>query len=519
MDPFSMALLVGVLVVGIGGSASTLYFRQKLSQSQQELEKQQKNVKEYTEEEAIARASAQAKSITLDAKNEALDITSKAQEKSKELYNKLEQQEKQLDSREKNLIKRRKDLDSSFDEIEKKERSVEQSKKDVRAIRSKLEGLLEKTASMTRDEAKKQLLEEVEEDLTKEIAKRIKEAEMKVKQNVDERSRDILVDAMVKSATDYVAETTTTTMDIPNEDIKGKIIGKEGRNIRTFERHTGVDVIVDEAPEQITISCFDPIRREVGVIAMERLLKDGRIHPGTIEETIEKVKKEIGKTIRKTGEEVAYKTGFNDLPIEIIRLLGRFKYRYSYGQNLIKHTYEMVNLGETIASEIGADVRETKLACLLHDVGKVMTHEIEGKPHHHISGDIVRKYLKNEHLANAVEAHHGDIDSNSVEAEIVKIADAISGARPGARRDNYDEYVKRIRALEDIAMKHDDVEEAFAIHAGREVRVIVKPKSTTDKEVTVIARAIAKEIEDTQQYPGTVTVTAIKELRIQEKAK
>jgi ribonucrease Y len=322
---------------------------------------------------------------------------------------------------------------------------------------------------------------------------------------------------MLNSATDYVVETTTTTFTIEDEALKGKIIGKDGRNIRTFEKLTGVDVIIDEAPNQVTLSCFDPIRREVGALALKKLLADGRVHPGAIEDAVDKVKKDVLKVIKKTGEDIAYETGFNNLPNEIIMLLGRFKYRFSYGQNLVKHTLEMVKIGEALALELGADVQVSKLACLLHDLGKVAPEE--GKQHHHISADIARKYFKDPKLINAIEAHHFDIDSKYIEAEIVRIADAISGARPGARRDSYEEYVKRIRALEDIAHKHKGVKEAFAIHAGREVRVIVKPDETSDEDAKVMAYKIAREIEETQSYPGVIKVNVIRELRATEEAK
>jgi ribonuclease Y len=349
-------------------------------------------------------------------------------------------------------------------------------------------------------------------------AKRIREAEDQVKMSSDEISKEILVETMVNSATDYVVETTTTTFTIDDEAMKGKIIGKDGRNIRTFEKLTGVDLIVDEAPNQVTLSCFDPIRREVGALALKKLLEDGRVHPGSIEETVEKVKKDVLKVIKKTGEDIAYETGFNNLPSEIIMLLGRFKYRFSFGQNLVKHTLEMVKIGESLAIEMGADVETTKLACLLHDIGKVAPEE--GKQHHHISGEIARKYFKNnDRLFNAIEAHHYDIESKYIEAELVRIADAISGARPGARRDSYEEYIKRVRALEDIARKHGGVKEAYAIHAGREVRVIVKPEEVNDEDTKVMAHKIAKEIEETQNYPGVIKVNVIRELRATEEAK
>lgn len=513
-----MYILVVISVVfGAAGIGTALYF----SQSNKQLQEQMKDEKyqELSEEEAISRSSEKAKGILLKAKNEALEVKSKTEKKVRELYDELDVKEKRIETRDKKLLQKENSLDQQLEEIDRKSRSLNQSKNDVKRLRDKFTQQLERIAGLNREQAQKKLMGEVEKDLKNEIAKKIKSAEIEAQRDAEEKSKWILIDAMEKSATDYVAETTTTTIDLENEEIKGKIIGKEGRNIRTFEKLTGVDIIVDEAPGAVTLSCFDPVRREVASISLQKLLKDGRVHPGTIESTIQKVKEDIGREIKKTGEKLAYDAGCSDLPIEIIRLLGRFKYRYSYGQNLIKHTLEMIKLGAALAAELNADIDLVKKACLLHDIGKVMVHEIEGKPHHFISGDIVRKYFHDEKLANAVEAHHGDIEAKSLEAIIVKIADAISGARPGARRDNYEEYVKRIRALEDIANKYKGVKEAYAIHAGREIRVILKPKDTSDKDADIIAHKISKEIEETQQYPGTVKVTVIREFRTEEKAK
>ncbi len=478
-----------------------------------------KKAQQLDEEEAIKKASSKAKSILLSAEKEALETINKSKDKAREILQEADEREKKLDERERKLMNRANVLDQRFDKLEQREKSLEQAKRDVKKKRNEIVQKLEQVAGLTRKEAEKQLKKEVEDSLKEWIARKIKTAEYEITSTAEEKAQEILVDVMQKSATDYVAETTSTTIDIDNEDLKGKIIGKEGRNIRTFERLTGVDIIVDEAPEQVTLSSFDPIRREVAAIALQKLLKDGRVHPGSIEKTILDVKKHIARQIRKNGEHLAYEAGFNDLPIEIIKLLGRFKYRFSYGQNLAKHTLEMVKIGEQLASELGADVKLVKKACLLHDIGKVLTHEIEGKPHHHISGDIVRKYLKDEKLANAVESHHGDIEAKSIEAEIVKIADAISGARPGARKNTYEEYIQRVKALEDIANQYEAVKEAYAIHAGREVRVIIKPKEASDEDTTVLAHKIAKEIEETQNYPGTVKVVAIREFRAKSEAK
>lgn len=510
-------LLIVLSIVATGGLGASYM----LTKNKKELEKKLKDPKfvDISEDEAIRKASLKAQNIILEAEREADKFKTEALKQTAESKQTILAEEKRLDEREKKLVDRAKTLDERFESIENKEKAVEQAKKDVKKRSDSITEELQKLARLSPEEAKKLVMERTEEELKSYVARKIREADFEIQSTSEKVSREILVDVMQKSATDYVAESTATTIDIENEELKGKIIGKEGRNIRTFERLTGVDIIVDEAPNQVTLSCFDPIRREVAALALQKLLKDGRVHPGSIEETIYGIKNELSKEIKRTGEKLAYDAGCNDLPQEIIKLLGRFKYRFSYGQNLIKHSMEMVNLGGQLASELGADVNFVKKACLLHDIGKVLTHEIEGKPHHHISGDVVRKYLKDEKLANAVESHHGDIDTISLEAEIVKIADAISGARPGARKDSYENYVKRVKGLEDIAKKYEGVEEAYAIHAGREVRVIFKPSIASDDDVVITTHKIAKEIEETQNYPGSVKVTAIRELRVTEEAK
>ncbi len=521
MNQAILLVLVGVLIVAMTLAAvATFYFKNELKKtlkSNTELEKRAKQIPDMTEDEAMLRASDKAKATLLEAEKKVLELQTQASAEVTKLKAQIKEQELLLDERERKLLERTNSLDTRFDQLEAQEKSLEQAKRDIKKIRDELSGKLEQIAKLTKEEAEAQLKQELEKDLSDWTAKKVKEANLQISSESDKVSQAILTEAMLNSATEFVSETTTTSLTIDDETLKGKIIGKDGRNIRAFEKLTGVDVIIDEAPNQVTISCFDPIRREVGAIAMQRLLKDGRVHPGTIEETVQKVKKELLKVIKKTGEEIAYETGFNDLPNEIIMLLGRFKYRFSYGQNLAKHTIEMVKIGEALAIEVGADVQTTKLACLLHDLGKVAPQE--GKQHHHISAEITRKYYKDDKLINAIEAHHFDIDAKSVEAELVRIADAVSGARPGARRDSYDEYIKRVRALEDIANKHKGVDEAFAIHAGREVRVVVKPNEATDKDVDVMAYEIAKEIEETQNYPGVVKVTVIREHRAITEAK
>ncbi|MEA3357698.1 MAG: ribonuclease Y, partial [Patescibacteria group bacterium] len=351
-------------------------------------------------------------------------------------------------------------------------------------------------------------------------AKRLRETEKRLEVEADDKAKEVLVTSMQKVATEYVGETTVSTVKIEDEKIKGRVIGREGRNIRAFEKATGVDVIVDEAPDAITLSSFDPLRREIAAIAMKKLLADGRIHPGRIEELVSKAKSEVSKEIKKNGQILAEEGGWPGIDTGLLKLLGKMKYRRSYGQGLMDHTIEVIRLGVALAQEVGADVELVKKACLLHDVGKVLSHKVEGA-HHHLSGKIARKYNLPEKLVNAIEAHHLDIEPESLEAVIVYIADAISGARPGARKDSYEDYIKRVRGLEDVAKKvaGKQAAEIYAIHAGREVRVIVKPEMISDDDTVILASKIAKEIEKSQSYPGMVQVTVIRESRAMSTAK
>ncbi|MEI6886834.1 MAG: ribonuclease Y [bacterium] len=521
MDGISLVLLILLLAFVIASVVmGFLAFNNSKLVKELKVKLASKEYKEISEEEAIEKASVKAKEILLKAKTEVLEVKTQAEEKIKLEVKDLDEREKRLDVREQGIIQRSSSLDERFDKLEAREKSLEQAKKDVKVIRDSLEGRIAEIAQLTKEQAEEELKSEISEGLTNWRAKKIKESEAELTRDAEEKTQGILVDAMARGATDYFADTTLTSFEIENEELKGKIIGKEGRNIKALERMTGVDVVVDEAPNLISISCFDPIRREVAAITLKKLLKDGRIHPGTIEETVMKVKEDMAREIRKNGEDLAYRAGFPDLPEEIIKLLGRFKYRFSYGQNLAKHVIEMVQMGEAIAKDLNADVKSVKLACLLHDIGKVMLNaDNDKKPHHHLSGEIARKYKFDPRVINAIEAHHGDIASTCIEAEIIKIVDSISGSRPGARRENYEEYVKRIRALEEIANSYKGVKETFAVHAGREVRVIVKPEELTDDQTTILAHDIAKEIEETQQYPGIITVIVIREMRVKEQAK
>jgi len=473
-----------------------------------------------SEEDAIKMASSKAQKIIIDAQKQVFEDQKELENKAKGLKEKINEEEKQLLEREKILQGRRTQLDKRDDNITKNENKLRQAKEAAGKLQEQLKSELEKVAHLTEKEAQQKLIAEVDEEMKTVVAKRIKSAVNKAKIEANTQANEILIQTMQNIATDFVSETTTSTLKIEDEKLKGRIIGREGRNIRAFEAATGVDVIVDESPNHVGISSFDPLRREIGCLSMKKLLSDGRIHPGRIEEVVNKVKREIAEEILKNGKTLAEEADWPDIPADFIKLLGKMKYRTSYGQSLSGHTKEVMQIGQQLAVETGANVELVKKACLLHDVGKLLTQKIS-KPHHHISGDLARKYGLNNKLVNAIEAHHGDIEPKSVEAVLVHIADAISGARPGARKESYEQYIKRVQALEDVAHKvgKDKVAEVYAIHAGREIRVIVKPTNINDDGTVILARKIAKEIEKTQTYPGNIQVVVIRETRATDTAK
>ncbi|MCA9376700.1 ribonuclease Y [Candidatus Nomurabacteria bacterium] len=474
---------------------------------------------DYTEEEVRTIVQKRASEKMEQAEREALEIRERAEERAKTVRKELVEQENLLMEREKTLNQRSKMIEQEATTLEEEKIKYKRMKQIVEDERSKLKKELEKISGLTREEAKQKLLKEVEEDIKNYEASLIRAAEKRSEEVAEERSKQILIESMQRIVTDYVGETTTSTIKLEDEKVKGRVIGKDGRNIRAFEKITGVDVIVDESPNAIGLSSFDPLRREIAKVAMDKLIKDGRIHPGTIEEEVRKAKNEIATEIKKNGQILADEAGWPGMDLGLLKLIGKMKYRTSYGQSLMKHTIEVVRLGAALASELNADVDLVKKACLLHDVGKVLTHKVEGA-HHHISGQIARKYGLPDKLVNAIEAHHLDIEPQSIEAMVVYLADAISGARPGARKDSYEQYIKRVEGIENVAkdLAKDKIDDVYAIHAGREVRVIVKPKSYDDAEAAVLAKDIAAKIQETQTYPGTVQVTVIREYRVQETA-
>ncbi|MFH1566156.1 MAG: ribonuclease Y [bacterium] len=459
----------------------------------------------------------EAKEILLDAKEEAIKVKRSAEEEAQKIRVNLSEIEKALEQRSGRL-------DQKEGEIDKKEKSLEEISavtnrkvKEIEELRGKQVERLEKASGFTREEAKKIVLEATERKLSDEIGKKIREAEEKVRIQADSLAKEIIVNAMHSVSTDYVAEYTISKIKLSDPEMKGRIIGKEGRNIRAFEEITGVNIDMDDdTPNEVRLSCYDPVRREIAKISLEKLLADGRIQPARIEEVVKKTQMELEKTMQKEGENLAVKFSVYNLPKEIIAILGRYKYRYSYGQNMIEHTIEETQMGVKIAKELGVEVYSVKIACLLHDIGKVLTDE-EGS-HIELAEKLLRKYKFPENIIKAVAEHHTDKPSN-LEGIIVQIADSISGARPGARYVGLDDYVKRMADLEEVAMSFDGIEKAFAISAGRELRVVVKPEEVTDEKAKKLAHDIAEKIEKEQTYPGTVKVMVIRDLRVSEIAK
>lgn len=465
----------------------------------------------------ISEAQAQAREIVIDAKDEALRIRREAEAEARREQEDLAKRLEQVTRMEAHLQERQAQLQKLQEEVEATRRISETKLREIESARQNVVAKLESVAKLSGEEAKRQLLSELERELQEEMAKRIKDAEDKAKQEAEEKARDILVEAMRHGATDYVAEYTVSTVKLADEEMKGRIIGKEGRNIRTFERATGVDVDLDETPGEVRLSSFDPVRREVARVALGRLIADGRIQPSRIEEYVEKVRREIDRTVFEEGKKLCHAVGVYNLPRDIIQMLGKFKYRFSYGQNMVAHTLEETKIGVALAREVGANVDTVRLGCLLHDIGKVVTDE-EGS-HVELGVKVLKKYQIPNSVIDCVQQHHEDVPISTVEAAIVYIADAISGSRPGARYEDYEEYVKRLTKLEEIANSFDGVQEAFAIQAGREIRVMVNPKETSDAAIEKLAHDIRVRIEKEMTYPGTVKVNVIREVRASDVAK
>jgi ribonucrease Y len=454
----------------------------------------------------------------LEAKEEVHKLRGELERETRDRRNEIQRIERRLLQREELLDKKVETLEQRDEANIKKQKEIQKSHEEVQELYKKQVEELERLSGLSSDEAKHLLLNDIEKEIRHEAAMMIKDIETKAKEEGDRKAKEIVAGAIQKCSADHVAETTVSVVQLPNDEMKGRIIGREGRNIRTLETLTGIDLIIDDTPEAVILSGFDPIRREVARVALEKLIVDGRIHPARIEEMVEKSKKEVDNYIREQGEQATFDTGVHGLHPEIIRLLGRLKYRTSYGQNVLKHSIEVAHLAAAMAAELGVDIKLAKRAGLLHDIGKAVDHEVEG-PHVQIGADLCKKYKESTEVIHAVAAHHGDIEATTVEAVLVQAADAISAARPGARRETLESYIKRLEKIEEIANSFTGVEKSFAIQAGREVRIMVKPEDVSDSEIVYIARDIVKRIEDELEYPGQIKVNVIRETRAIEYAK
>ena len=469
-------------------------------------------------DEAVKTAETKKREAMLEAKEESIRVKNDLDKEVKERRAEIQRSERRVVQKEENLDKKLESIERREAGFAAKEEEINKQKAQIAKLNEERLQELERISGLTSEQAKEYLLKTVEEDVKLDTAKLIKEMENKAKEEADKKAKDYVVTAIQKCAADHVAETTISVVQLPNDEMKGRIIGREGRNIRTLETMTGVDLIIDDTPEAVILSGFDPIRREVARIALEKLIVDGRIHPARIEEMVEKAQKEVETMIREEGEAATLEVGVHGIHPELVRLLGRMKFRTSYGQNALKHSIEVAQLSGLLAAEIGVDVRTAKRAGLLHDIGKSVDHDIEGS-HIQIGVDLCRKYKESPIIINAVEAHHGDVEPESLIACIVQAADTISAARPGARRETLDTYTNRLKQLEDISNGFKGVEKSFAIQAGREIRIMVVPEQISDADMVLLARNIAKQIESELEYPGQIKVNVIRESRVTDFAK
>ena len=517
MDPIVKTILIVlgyVLVAGIFFAVGVVY-RKKVGE--REIGSAETEATRIINE-AIRSVESRKKELLLEAKDEIHKSRTEHDKEVKERRAEISKQERRLEQKEATLDKKTEAFERKEEELSRRLAKVTETQAQADEIKQQQQETLEKLSGLTQEEAKQYLLESVEQEVRHDAAMKIKEIEAQLKDEAEEKGREIIATAIQRCAADHAAETTVSVVALPNDEMKGRIIGREGRNIRTLETITGVDLIIDDTPEAITVSSFDPVRREIARLALEKLIADGRIHPTRIEDMVEKAKREVDRTIREEGERACYETGVHNLNPELVKILGRQKYRTSYGQNVLNHSIEVSHIAGLMAAELGCDVALAKRAGLLHDLGKSIDHEVEGS-HVQLGADLVRKYKENAVVVNAVEAHHGDVEPKTVIAVLVQAADAISAARPGARRENVENYIRRLQKLEELTGTYPGVDKAFAIQAGREVRIMVKPEVVTEDNMILMARDIAKKIEAELEYPGQIKVNVIRETKAVEFAK
>ena len=503
-------LIAAVIFTFVG-----IVIRKKIAESKMEsAENEAKKILEMANIEAENKK----KEEIFKAKEEIMSARKELDQEVRERRGEVQSQERRLIQKEENLERKQDLVEKKEKDLENKYQELENKKAEIEEVLNRQIGELQRISGLSKEEAKKLLLSEVEKQLTGEKAALVRDMETKIKEEAEKSAKEVISYAVQKCAADHTSETTVSIVALPNDDMKGRIIGREGRNIKTLETLTGIDLIIDDTPEAVVISGFDPLRREVARLAIEKLIDDGRIHPAKIEEMVEKAKEEIANVIKEEGERAVLETGVIGLNPDLVKLIGKLKYRTSYGQNVLNHSIEVSNLARIMAEELGLDAKLARRAGLLHDIGKALDHDMEGT-HVELGVDILKKYKENENVINAVHAHHGDVEPKTMEAVLVQAADAISASRPGARRETLEAYIKRLEQLESIADSFEGVEKSFAIQAGREIRIIVKPEKINDDQMTLMARDIAKKVEAEMEYPGQIKVNVVRETRVIDYAK
>ena len=509
-----IAVVVGLVCLILG---FVLGYQRRKAAAEREIGSAEEEARRIIND-AIKSAESKKREATVEAKEEILKARSEFDKEVKDRRNELQRQENRLNSKEENLDRKLENLERKEENVNARIAQLDREHQELEGLKNSQLELLERISGLTVDEAKRYLIEQLEDDVTHEEALKLKEIQTRYKEEAETYAREQIALAIQRCAADHVAEATVSVVPLPNDEMKGRIIGREGRNIRTLETMTGVDLIIDDTPEAITVSCFDPVRREIARLALEKLILDGRIHPTRIEEMVEKAKREVDATIRAEGERAVFETNVHGLNPELVKLLGRQHYRTSFGQNVLNHSIEVSQLAGLLAAEIGVNVAEAKRAGLLHDLGKSIDHEVEGS-HVQIGVELARKYRESENVIHAIEAHHGDVEARTIVACLVQAADAISAARPGARKENVEYYIKRLEKLEELTSSFPGVDKAYAIQAGREVRIMVNPEAISEDRMVLLAREIAKKIEAELEYPGQIKVNLIRETKAIEYAK
>ena len=513
MNPL-IAAIIGLVVGGVAFFPLGIRYRKNVSEK--EISSAEEEGKRIINE-AIKSAESKKREALLEAKEEILKNRSEYEKEEKTRRADLQRQENRLQQKEESLERKIEANEKKEEALAQKHAALDKENEEIKIIKRSQTEMLERISGFTAEEAKQYLIDQVEAEVTHETAMKIKEVESRMKEECEARAREVVAQAIQRCAADQVAEMTVSVVPLPNDEMKGRIIGREGRNIRTIETLTGVDLIIDDTPEAITVSCFEPVRREVARLALEKLISDGRIHPTHIEEMVEKARREVETVIKSEGERVIFECGIRSLHPELVKMLGRLHYRTSYGQNVLQHSVEVSHIAGMMAAELGADVQAAKRAGLLHDLGKSVDHELEGT-HVALGVEFARKYKEKEEIIHAIEAHHNDVEPKTIIACLVQAADAISAARPGARRENLENYIKRLEQLENITGAYPGVDKAFAIQAGREVRVMVKPEMVNEDQMVILARDLAKKIEEEMEYPGQIKVHVLRETKVVEYA-